>query len=77
MVNDAEITVAKEMKHAAFVSSDGLVSKSDNLHFDAPSQREFGIRHAAAYLKTQQAQPASNAVDGVPPAGTSGCRKSF
>jgi len=53
MVNDAQIAVAKEMKHVAFVSSDGLVSKSDNLHFDAPSEREFGKRYAAAYLKTQ------------------------
>ena len=28
MVNDAQITVAKEIKHVEFVSSDGLVSKS-------------------------------------------------
>ena len=54
MVNDAQSDVAKEMKHVAFVSSDGLVSKSDNLHFDALSQREFGKRYAAAYLKTQK-----------------------
>ena len=53
MVNDAQIAVAKEMKYVEFVSSEGLVSKSDNLHFDAPSQREFGKRYAAAYLKTK------------------------
>ena len=54
MVNDAQIAVAKEMKNVGFVSSDGLLSKSDNLHFDARSQREFGKRYAEAYLKTQQ-----------------------
>ena len=53
MVNDAQVAVAKELAHVEFVSSDGLVSKGDNLHFDAPSQREFGKRYAAAYLKTQ------------------------
>jgi hypothetical protein len=54
MVNDAHIAVAKELKNVEFVSSDGLLSKSDNLHFDAPSQREFGKRYAEAYLKTQK-----------------------
>jgi hypothetical protein len=53
MVNDAHIAVAKEMGHVEFVSSDGLVSKADNLHFDAKSQREFGRRYAAAYLKSR------------------------
>jgi hypothetical protein len=37
--------------HCACVSSDGLTSIGDNTHFDAPSQREFGRRYAAAYLK--------------------------
>ena len=55
MVNDAQMAVAKEVPHAGFVSSDGLTSKSDNLHFDARSQREFGKRYAAAYLKVIQA----------------------
>ena len=35
----------------ACVSSDGLTSIGDNTHFDAASQREFGRRYAAAYLK--------------------------
>ena len=53
MVNDAQIAVAKEMAYVEFISSAGLVSKSDNLHFDSPSQREFGRRYAAAYWKLQ------------------------
>ena len=35
---------------AAFVSSAGLKPKSDNVHFDAPSLREFGRRYAHAFL---------------------------
>jgi len=53
MVNDAQIAVAKQVSKVEFVESAGLTPKSDNLHFDAPSQREFGRRYAAAYLKTQ------------------------
>lgn len=56
LVNDAHIAVAKEVGHCAFVSSGGLTSKSDNLHFDAKSQREFGKRYATAYLKMQAGQ---------------------
>jgi hypothetical protein len=37
--------------HCACVSSDGLTNIGDNTHFDAASQREFGRRYAAAYLK--------------------------
>ena len=55
MVNDAHIAVAKEVSNCAFVSSDGLTCKSDHIHFDAKSQREFGKRYAAAYLKLQAA----------------------
>ncbi|HEX5398929.1 MAG TPA: sialate O-acetylesterase [Verrucomicrobiae bacterium] len=54
MVNDAQIEVAQEMEQVEFVSSDGLASKGDHLHFDTGSQHEFGKRYAAAYLKTQQ-----------------------
>ena len=50
-VNDAHIAAAKEVPHCAFVSSDGLTCKSDNIHFDAKSQREFGKRYAETYLK--------------------------
>jgi len=33
------------------VSADGLICKSDGLHFDSNSLREFGIRYAKKYLK--------------------------
>jgi hypothetical protein len=55
MVNDAHIAVAKELKNVEFVSAEGLTSRPDNLHFDSRSQREFGKRYAAAYLKLQPA----------------------
>ena len=51
MVNDAHIAVAKEVSGVAFVPADGLTAKTDRLHFDARSQREFGARYAEAYLK--------------------------
>jgi hypothetical protein len=35
----------------ACATSEGLTSIGDNTHFDAKSQREFGRRYAAAYLK--------------------------
>jgi hypothetical protein len=43
----------------ACVSSESLTSIGDNTHFDAASQREFGRRYAAAYLKiiAEQATP--------------------
>jgi hypothetical protein len=61
MVNDAQVAVAKKVARVAFVSSDELTCRSDHIHFDARSQREFGKRYAAAYLKlvgaTQSAGP--------------------
>ena len=49
LVDRAQREVAASVPFAAFVSSDGLTSKADNLHFDARSQREFGKRYAAAF----------------------------
>jgi hypothetical protein len=48
LVDRAQREVARSAPFAAFVSSDGLTSKADNLHFDARSLREFGKRYAAA-----------------------------
>ena len=45
--------LAARVPLSAFVSSDGLTSKPDNLHFDARSQREFGKRYAAALASIQ------------------------
>lgn len=49
-VNNAQMAVAKTTPNVAFVSSEGLTSRPDNIHFNAASQREFGRRYAAAYL---------------------------
>lgn len=51
MVDCAQRDVAEEVGHAGFVSSDGLGCKSDNVHFNAESQREFGRRYAQTYLE--------------------------
>lgn len=39
----------KELPMSAMVSAEGLTLLSDNLHFNAQSQREFGLRYARAF----------------------------
>ena len=46
----------------AFVGSDSLTCNSDIVHFDAASQREFGRRYFAAWLKLTEK---NSAVDGA------------
>ncbi len=53
-VDQAHRDVAARVPFAAFVSSDGLTSKPDNLHFDARSLRELGVRYAAAFAALEQ-----------------------
>ena len=53
-VDRAQREIAASVPLTAFVPSDGLTSKADNLHFDAPSLREFGKRYAAAFAAVQQ-----------------------
>lgn len=48
-VDRAHQAVAARVPHSAFVPSTGLVSKPDNIHFDAASLREFGRRYALAF----------------------------
>ncbi len=48
-VDAAQQLVAKELPKVAFVSSEGLTSNPDKIHFDSASQREFGKRYAQAY----------------------------
>jgi hypothetical protein len=52
-VDQAHRDVAASVPATAFVSSDGLSSKADNLHFDARSLREFGRRYAVAFAAVQ------------------------
>jgi hypothetical protein len=47
-VDRAQRDVVARVPFTAFVSSDGLTSKPDNLHFDARSLRELGQRYASA-----------------------------
>ena len=51
MVDAAHQEIARSVAGVAFVSSKDLMHRGDNLHFDSPSQREFGRRYAAAYLE--------------------------
>jgi len=50
-VDQAHRDLPKKVKHAAFVNSDGLSHKGDQVHFDSKSYKELGRRYAAAYLK--------------------------
>jgi len=59
-VDLAQRHVAEQTALAAFVSSDGLTSLPDNLHFDAASLREFGKRYAAAFLALEKSSEAGS-----------------
>lgn len=50
-VDQAHRDLPERVKHAAFVNSDGLSHKGDQVHFDSKSYRELGRRYAAAFLK--------------------------
>ncbi|AZA48475.1 sialate O-acetylesterase [Chryseobacterium carnipullorum] len=48
-VNKALIQFAKDHEHCYFVSAEGLTANPDNIHFNAISQRKFGIRYFKAF----------------------------
>jgi hypothetical protein len=50
MVNSVHQSLPRKVKRTAFVTSEGLSHKGDDVHFDAASMREFGRRYAKAYL---------------------------
>jgi hypothetical protein len=54
-VDQAHQALPKKVPQTAFVSSEGLNHKGDNVHFDAASYRELGKRYAAAFLKFKSA----------------------
>ncbi|PQO40708.1 sialate O-acetylesterase [Blastopirellula marina] len=58
-VDQVHQDLPNNVPHTAFVSSDGLKHKGDNVHFDAESYRELGRRYAKAYreLKKADTQP--------------------
>ncbi|MDQ2665047.1 MAG: sialate O-acetylesterase [Gemmatimonadota bacterium] len=49
-VDSAQRAIAATTPNVAFVTSDGLQHRGDNLHFNSASARELGRRYAAAYL---------------------------
>ncbi|MCM2371005.1 sialate O-acetylesterase [Aporhodopirellula aestuarii] len=57
MVNWAHRQVALKLPHAAFVSSDGLTSNPDLIHFNRFSAVLFGYRYHDAYLGLRNAVP--------------------
>lgn len=57
IVNEQLESLPKRMPHVVFIPATGLRANPDNLHFDAPSQREFGKRYAQAYLRMQKDRP--------------------
>lgn len=52
-VNEALVNMAKKDPMIGFVSAEGLVPNPDNLHFSAPSLREFGVRYYNEFLKLE------------------------
>ncbi len=60
-VDAAQQKIAADTPNTGFVSSDGLTPNSDNVHFDAESQREFGRRYAEVYLEVIGEEGASGA----------------
>jgi len=50
VVNAQQMRIPESVAHSAFVSSEGLTHKGDEVHFDTRSLHEFGARYAAAFL---------------------------
>jgi hypothetical protein len=53
-VDAAHQGLPAKIPHTAFVSSDGLAHKGDEVHFSTPAYRELGRRYAEAYQKLTQ-----------------------
>jgi hypothetical protein len=56
LVDKAHQDLPERAPNTAFVNSDGLAHKGDQVHFDAKSYRELGKRYAKAYLAMAAAQ---------------------
>lgn len=54
VVDEQLAIIPLTVPRAAFVSSNGLTSNPDHLHFDSRSQREFGRRYALAFLSLER-----------------------
>lgn len=51
VIDQAQQNIARTTPGVYFVSSEGLLSKGDNVHFNTESLREFGKRYAQSYFK--------------------------
>ena len=51
MVNEELQSIAQDDEKCGFVSAEGLTSNPDNLHFNAESLYQFGLRYFEAYEK--------------------------
>jgi pimeloyl-ACP methyl ester carboxylesterase len=54
-VDAAHRSLPEKVADAAFVSSEGLTHKGDEVHFNAESYRELGRRYAKAFLSATEA----------------------
>ncbi len=52
-INEQLNAIPSKVPHTACVSAKGLKDKGDELHFDSPSQRDFGHRYADIMWKLQ------------------------
>ncbi len=50
-VNNALLKFAETKPNCFFVTANGLTANQDGLHFDAVSQRRFGIRYFESFIK--------------------------
>lgn len=53
-VNEALKRIAAGNEMTGFVSAEGLTGKSDNLHFNSKSLREFGLRYYQEFMKLEK-----------------------
>ena len=53
-VNDALKNVASRYEMTGFVSAEGLSANPDNIHFNAQSLREFGLRYYKEFCKLER-----------------------
>ena len=53
-VNEALQSMAEHLPMTGFVSAEGLTANEDNLHFNAASLREFGLRYYEEFKKLER-----------------------
>lgn len=64
-INEALQSMARDKEYIAYVPADGLTSNPDNLHFNAVSLREFGLRYFEVFrpMNTVITQAAAKVFD--------------